>query len=780
MTVMKNLLTTAVALLTIAILLGCSPRPAPRGETLSFSKLVRELTEFEHLPLIDGRDIRLYSSYDRTGGNNDFNQFAGPGSEPGWVTLVNLKGPGCIRRFWTTGTDPGHPIRIYIDGETRPRIDSTLDALFGETAPWTPPLAQYINLCYYSYVPIPYAKSIRIEMRQPNQHPLWGPRRIFFQIAAETFPPGTRVESYPRDISAEELNAAREVAEAWKRFINSREVVFTDGAKTAVVEPGSRQSLFSHEGAGTVREWRLLASPAQPDAWTRIEQEALLQDTVLRVYYNGQSEPSIETPLGDFFANPWRKRAHGSLWFTSGEGGYACRLPMPFASGICFEIENAADRPISVRFEADLVPDRDPRAGYLHAEYRRSGPDSGRPHVVAQTQGRGKFLGCFLGVTGLEQSWWILEGDERMWVDNHPQPVWLGTGLEDYFNGGWYYRGSVFGALSGNFDRAPFRVAQYRFQHPDPVSFESVFQMDFERMNDERTGLPVRGWFQSVAYFYLSEPRPVAAVPSNRAERRAVEHPNDRATTMLQLFELERANDFHGAMRLIEEYGERYPDASENGVYRLRHLEYRRHLGMPVGETDYEPFLNGKYGEAAQAQARQLVWFYEAPDRALLGLYANARTLVSLNNQPLLSGDHPFRLFVAGITLTNGLQRLAAQAEMVRADPWVQIGIRTHDGFVGTGPGTWTSREVRPGWRTQDPAPPVWHAVDLRQIPRGVPDAPYIGGIANAFILLQSKSYPVSGLDWQYYRGTAYFRSNFEFPVRGYPSFSRMATGLIE
>lgn len=756
---------------------ACKPAP-PSGQTVSWESCLSALASMDHVPVLDERNITLYSSHDRSGGNNDFNNFHGPGSESGWVTLVDLNGPGCIRRLWMTGTDPGHPIRIYIDGDKTPRVEMSLDALFGATSPWTPPLAQYVNMCYYSYVPITYAMSIRIEIKEPNVHPIWGPRRIFYQVAAESFSSGTRVESYPKQMSQTQLQAAAEVGKRWTALIEERAITWPASTVQTPITSGQRSNVWEAEGSGNLVNWQVQVAPANDSTWSRIDQEYLLQDSVLRVYYDGQTVPSIETPLGVFFANAWRKRSYGSAWFTSSEDGYACRLPLPYAKGIRIEIENGADRDITVQFHAEQSHERAANYGYLHAEYRRSGPEGAQPHLVTRVNGKGKFLGCFLGVTGLDQSWWILEGDERMWVDGNSQPVWLGTGLEDYFNGGWYYRGSVFGALNANFDRSPFRVAQFRHQHPDPVSFTTFFQMEFERMKDERSGLPVKGWFQSVAYFYLEKPSGVAALPADRAVRRSVENPNHRSTTMIQLVELERANDFHAAKRLVEEYLERYPGAEEEGVFRLRHLEYRRYLGEPVGNNEYAPFLTGIHGETAKQHAELLVWFYEQSDRALVGLNSNGKTRLFLNNQFLLSGDHPYNLFVVGTIVTNGSQRLAAQTDMVRGDAWVQAGIRTRDGVAGFGPGTMANRNVETNWRNKPAVPPAWQPVGIRQIPRGVPDAPYIGGIPNAFILVQSKSYPVTGFDWAYHQGTYYFIKDFEAPVTNWPSFSSIMTGL--
>ncbi len=775
-TVMKYFLFVLLPLGLLATI-GCSRAPVV---TLKWEQLIRELASYDHLPVLDDRNIVMYASTDPSGGNDDFNNFYGPGTEPGWVTLVDLTGPGCIRRFWMTGTDPGHPVRIYIDGEKKPSIEAPIDDLFGLTAPWTPPLAQYVNMCYYSYIPIPYQKSIRIETREPNVHPFWGPRRIFFQIAAETFAPNIRVESYPQTFSESQRTAAQETAAAWANALENRTIPFPADTPVQFIAPGTRTTLLALNGAGTLREWRIHAAPDDSAAWSRVAQEDLWQDLVVRVYYDNQTFPSIEAPLGSFFANAWRKRAYGAWWFTSSEDGFACRLPMPFASALRLEIENGADLPVKIRLHGITSPDRPAGAGYLHSEFRRSGPATGQPHIITRINGRGKFLGCFLGVTGLDQSWWILEGDERMWVDGQTRPVWEGTGLEDYFNGGWYYRGSVFGALNASFERAPFRVAQFRHQHPDPVAFQRSFAMDFERMNDERTGQPVKGWFDSVAYFYLENPSAVHPLDPDRLARRAVAHPNDQATLMLQLTELERANDFHGAMRLVEEHLERYPSTppAEQGVLALRRIEYRRFLGEPITEEQYAPFLNGEHGEEAQRQASQLLWFYASENRALAGLNVNGRGRLWINNTLALSGDHPFNLFVTGVELTNGTQRLAMQVEMVRGEPWVQVGVRMHGGLAGTGPGTWCSRFADAGWRQVSPAAASWSQIQLRDVPRGVPDAPFIGGIPNAFILLQSKSYPVRGLDWGYHQGTYSFIQDFAFPAKGWPAFSQIMTGL--
>ena len=767
-------------LVLVLVITGCGKNKNVIKENhITWETCVKDLVALQSLPVLDDARIQLYSSHDRTGGNNDFNFIERRSKDSGWVVLADINGPGCIRRLWMTGTDPGHRVRIYIDGEKKPRIDAELDLLFGSAPPWTPPLAQYVNMCYYSYIPISFNSSVRIETMEPNRHPYWGPRRIFFQLGVEHFDAATTsIESYPAQFSSKQLEALNQVAATWRTHINSTDVPLTDEDEGETIQSGDKSTVFEAEGAGTITKWHVQIAPTDDSSISMRDRQYLLQDSVLRVYYDESTVPSIEAPIGDFFGNAWRKRSYGSFWITSGENGYTCRLPMPFRNGIRVEIENGSDIAIRTQFKAEQIDVVDDRDGYLHAEYRRSGPEGAQPHLVTKINGRGKYLGCFLGVTGLDQSWWILEGDEKMWVDGNTQPVWQGTGLEDYFNGGWYYRGSVFGALNGNFDRSPFRVAQFRHQHPDPVAFQSYFQMEFERMISEQTRLPVKGYFQSVAYWYLEKPSPVHAVPVNRDGRRAVENPTDKDTFMLQLVELERMNDFHSAIRSIDEYIERYPDSEELGVYRLRKIEYRRLLGEEITQPDYAPFLNGEFGEEAAKQAKILEWYYGDAKRALIGMNVNGKGRLILDGKTLMAGDHPYYLFVIGSELAPGKHRLAAQVEFQRNEPWVQIGVRMHDGVAATGPGSKSSQQAPTDWKTSDASGPEWYSIGLRDVPRGVPDAPYLGGIANAFVLIQSKSYPIRALDWGYHRGTMQFREDFTVPINGWPEFSTIMTGL--
>ncbi len=765
----------ALAAAAMIFAAGCGPRAT--GPERPWRAFLEDTTNTLRLALGDTRGTRLLSTADPRGGNDDYNQFAGPGSEPGWVAFADLKGPGVVRRFWTTGMDPGHRFRFYFDGEKTPRVEGDVDEVFGGRAPFQAPLAKHFNLAWFSYVPLTYQRSLRIEAQAPPTHPYWGPRRIYFQLNVEDLPAGARVQTFPKQLSDEDRAAWSRVAAAWEAAV---EWPSPEGALEYVEIPTGAEIVVGElAGPAVASEWYLDVQPAEPSAWTPTDRERLLQDAVLRIRYDGLSYPSVEAPVGDFFGLAWRRRDYGALLLGAGPQAFRCGFPLAFNRSAAISVANGADRPIRAAFRATPRPLEGGTPRYFHAEWRRTGPDAGMPHTIANFAGAGLFAGAFLGVTGAQgtqqdDSWWLLEGDEWIFVDDEPRPSWRGTGLEDYFNGGWYYRSAAFSAYHGVMDRAPFRVAQYRHQLVDPVRFTRSLRMTIER-GDQNVS---RAWFQSVAFAFLNEPVAVQPAPPRREDRRAVANRFEWQNLMLQLTELERMNNFARALALIDEYRERVPNAPDHGVYALRALEYRRLLGDAVGEADYAPFLAGEYGEEAKRQAELLVWFHADPRRALVGLNANAQAQLHLNGQTLLRADHPLAWSVVGAELDDGPVALCVDALMVRQEPWVQFGLRTHTGFAGSGMETKRARRVSGAWNQIAGDTTDWQPMFNRDLLRGTPDAPFIGSVPNAFVLFGSKTFSGRADDWTYHQGRGYFRQDIRLPLDGWPAHSRLLIGL--
>jgi len=132
--------------------------------------------------------------------------------------LADLKGPGYVSRFWTTGETNGlHPLRFYFDGERSPRIDTSPDACAGNGR-LTPPPGGQRAFCWYSWTPIPYRKRLIVMAGDAGTQP-GGPTKLFYQIAYNALP---AVESFPRALSATDSNAWKTRVKVWLHLTTQR------------------------------------------------------------------------------------------------------------------------------------------------------------------------------------------------------------------------------------------------------------------------------------------------------------------------------------------------------------------------------------------------------------------------------------------------------------------------------------------------------------------------------------------------------------------------------
>lgn len=740
---------------------GCLRKTESVVDGQHWIDFVQNLTNFNAIAVLDDYRDGFSSTSDPEGGNNDFNNFEGPSRRnPGWVVVLDREGPGVVDRFWMTGMDYGHPIRIYFDGETTPRIDGAVEELFGKNQqPFVFPLAAHINQCWWSYVPLTFNRRITIETLAPNVHPHWGQRRLYFQVNYRLF--DEAVETFPQAAGRGEIGLPDVINEVWRHALDiHRSAELADDP--VLVPSGERILLYEHSGPGILSEWALDVRPLDSDAEV-LRRNALLQSTIIEIRYNGLSEPSFSAPLADLFNSGWRRRTWSTFAASSFKDGFVLRLPMPFSQSIAISLVNTSEEEIEALFRAGDVTDWSEQHGYLHAVWNRSGPEwRGHPHHVARWKGRGKYVGCYVGVTAQDKSWWILEGDEQLRVDGLS---FSGTGFEDYFNGGWYYRGASFAPMSGILDRYPFRVGQYRYRIHDAVRFNQEFVLDWER-GDQNVSA---GWIRSVAFAYLEKPQ-VVPDSAARTDREAERNPFEDQSLMLQLFELERSQDFNGAIDLIDEWLALNPADRHAGVLALRRVEYRRFLGERITDKEWNYFLTGEHGERAQHEAELLSWFYESPDRYIVGVCNNASGVVTVNDNTLIRSMHPLQLQVAGIELGNGRHRLVSDVRPVRAWPWVQMGIRGHSGVAGTGPDK-TIVERGDPVRTQ--------SVNRNDTMRGPPhDEMYVNAVPNAFILLQSSVHGIRAADWDWHQDRVRVIVDFDTEAMSFTPYSEIVQGL--
>ena len=202
------------------------------------------------------------------------------------------------------------------------------------------------------------------------------------------------------------------------------------------IAPGDTLTLAELEGPGTiVHIWFTIAHDAQ--FYSRL--------LTLRMYWDGETNPSVECPVGDFFGighGVDKSFASIPIRVSSDGRGRNCYWPMPFKKSARITVTNESDKRChAVYFYIDWQkqePLRD--AAYFHAMYRQEHPCvMGRNYLLADIAGRGHYVGTLQSVYHVSPGWYG-EGDDFFFIDGAQEPRLRGTGTEDYFCDGWGFR----------------------------------------------------------------------------------------------------------------------------------------------------------------------------------------------------------------------------------------------------------------------------------------------------------------------------------------------------
>ncbi|MBN2136550.1 MAG: DUF2961 domain-containing protein [Sedimentisphaerales bacterium] len=396
---------------------------------------IQELYRLDRLGILrESVEVASQSSYDRTGGNND--GFGGEYSyvrkEEDGLVLADLKGPGVIYRIWTpTPTDDR--MEFYFDGKREPDIEVNFRDLFMDGHPvFVRPLVGYGAGGFYSYVPLPYEKSCKVLIRAE--------RVQFYQINYATYSTEAGIETFSVKQSSE---YKRHLEKATRLFDSCGTDIspYTAGAGAKIERIHSRNALISGQAVTVFdvnRPGRIVGIRMGPA-------EALVgknRDIVLRAYWDGDNQPAILSPAGDFFGYAWGKPAMKSLLIgTAGETNY-CYYPMPFDKSARIELlrqQGPDAKQMTVETEVLFAPvGRKENEGKFYAVWVRENPTTkGKPFTFIETQGRGHIVGCIQQSQGFESgNTYFFEGDDQTTIDG--KVVIHGTGSEDFYNGGWY------------------------------------------------------------------------------------------------------------------------------------------------------------------------------------------------------------------------------------------------------------------------------------------------------------------------------------------------------
>ena len=242
------------------------------------------------------------------------------------------------------------------------------------------------------------------------------------------------------------------------------------------VEAGATLTIADIAGPGVLQHvWLTLTGPWR--FW------------ILRVYWDGQEQPSIEVPAGDFFCSGWGEYAQVNALPVNVNPGSAfnCYWEMPFRGRCRVTLENLSDERQTAFYQLDYaeceVPDD---AAYFHAQFRRTNPlPKGEVFTLLDgVRGRGQYVGTYMAWGVHDQGWWG-EGEFKFYLDGDGEhPTLCGTGTEDYFGGSYNFEANgQYTEFSAPFlgmpqvlrpnglYRSQQRFGLYRFHVMDPIRF---------------------------------------------------------------------------------------------------------------------------------------------------------------------------------------------------------------------------------------------------------------------------------------------------------------------
>lgn len=316
-------------------------------------------------------------------------------------------------------------------------------------------------------------------------------------------------------------DAAQDLGTGWK--VNPYVIIF----------PGNRLTLGEAEGPGVINHiWMTLG---QPD----------YRSYILRIYWDGESTPSVEVPVGDFFAAGFGRDAapviDSAVVAVNSGSGLNSFWQMPFRKKFRIEIENRGKAPVPIYYQINYALQPVPKdAAYLHAQFRMV--DRLKPKtdftILDGVKGQGHYVGTYLTHSAFSPGWWG-EGEVKFYMDGDTDhPTINTTGEEDYFLGSYGYRRPDaqkklqevdFSSLYAGFhvynktdmwteyymkDRER-RIGEYRWHILDPVRFKSDLKVTIQALGWQGPPvryLPLDDGFSSVAYWYQAEPH--AAFPT--------------------------------------------------------------------------------------------------------------------------------------------------------------------------------------------------------------------------------------------------------------------------
>ena len=304
-------------------------------------------------------------------------------------------------------------------------------------------------------------------------------------------------------------DCARDLGQGWKV------------SPSIPIEPGETRQLANIDGSGAIQQiWMT------PTGHWRF--------SILRIYWDDSELPSIECPVGDFFACGWNKYAQVSSLPVCVNPGSAfnCYWEMPFRKKCRITMTNIGSETMKLYYQinytlTDVLDD----VAYFHAQFRRTNP---LPYkdvytIVDGVEGWGQYVGTYMA-WGVNNTGWWGEGEVKFYMDGDTEfPTICGTGTEDYFCGSYNFDVDGYREFTTPYAGLPQvirpdgvyqsqqRFGMYRWHIMDPIRFDQNLRITIQALGWRSGGryLPLQDDISSVAYWYQTLPSaPFPELPS--------------------------------------------------------------------------------------------------------------------------------------------------------------------------------------------------------------------------------------------------------------------------
>jgi hypothetical protein len=489
--------------------------------------LLVELTDLERLTRLTAQDYKTvqFSSYDRRSKTpSDTLWFAnedGFGGEPlpgfekvlvepdstgtGTYLICDIRQPGVIQRLWTAAITG--QIRFFIDdeliyeGNASDFFWNPIKILTGisDSAIYSQTFRQFDA----NYLPIPFAKSCRIEWIGKIKEP------HFYHVGVRIYNMGTNVESFSK---AGFSKYVQKLSETNRVLVNPESLNITGLTESTETEisPGETKELFSKKQSGAIDFFGIKINAQNL--------ENTLRQVVLSIFFDDAENPQVHAPLGDFFGaapglNPYQSLSFSVLPDSSME----CRFIMPFQNSARIEISNLSGKKIKLETNVN-TRDYDWKEGesmYFGAHWKIQhnltayNIDAKIYDIqYVKIKGAGRMVGAAAYVYNPSQvptSWgnWWGEGDEKIFADNESFPSFFGTGSEDYYNYSWsspkIFSHAFCGQPRNDGPNNRGYVSNFKWHIADDIPFKSNFEFNMElRHHGVVTGFS----YGSIVYYY--------------------------------------------------------------------------------------------------------------------------------------------------------------------------------------------------------------------------------------------------------------------------------------